>query len=571
MPSYQRQQQNHKTQTTQTEQQNPLLESGIQPEEKSGFLGWMQSAGDWAADKYDNATTGIGKWVDGVTDSAQNVIEIVKETEMARNVFDVMKETDIDRKDGKWNIETDLDEVMDLIPTDKLQLDREASYSAQTGQLAAGFSEISYQDYAFGDITSEQGQLNQLHGKGNLKDNQLSASMESVDIGRSSFKGNSAESIKASGIKANSSGKQHNASMEELQLRNIQENQLGATIGSTNINQVNVGTDLKQLDTTVEHGNISDAEVLGVKIESAGIDGGQASFSKDHTQASIDSMAFKNAEYLNILKLKEGQANSLSVGGNREKQTAAVGGINVQGVRSEMPNIRSNIESASIQGGKVQHDGGGHGTASIDSAKLSGIDLEAQDSKKTGNSYNPKAPAISSEFDSKKLITSLASRVDNANVKSRADLNSGRYGGDFIGATIENGTQLETDLQIKNNQIQNGSKISTTKSVDAPLWTSSDGLYVKDNKMMADVNGWFDVNINDTANKGLGTSGSDLKSISEYGHALVNKPKDNNNNDKPNPVNLSTLALNGNVGLSDGKIDTGGGAINLQGSKQGAN
>ena len=129
MPSYQRQHQNHRSQKPPSNQQTPPLQAPAQQEERSGFLGWMQDAGDWVANKYDAATDSVGEWVDGVTESAHNVI-------------DVIQDTSINREDGKWNIDTDLDEVMDLIPTGALQLDREASENKVNIQIDRDKGEV---------------------------------------------------------------------------------------------------------------------------------------------------------------------------------------------------------------------------------------------------------------------------------------------------------------------------------------------------------------------------------------------------------------------------------------------
>ena len=90
--------------------------------------------------------------------------------------------------------------------------------------------------------------------------------------------------------------------------------------------------------------------------------------------------------------------------------------------------------------------------------------------------------------------------------------------------------------------------------------------------MMADVNGWFDVNAGKSINKSLGLEGKDLHSLGTYGQKIASKPPSNeSSSDGPNLVDMSQLQASGSVGLSDGQIDAGAAQVTLDQSKDGDN
>ena len=66
-------------------------------------MGWFQSAGDWVSDKTDAVLSGVGDTLDGAS-------------EFASDAWDVVTSSDFSWKDGAVAIETDLGEVMDLLP-----------------------------------------------------------------------------------------------------------------------------------------------------------------------------------------------------------------------------------------------------------------------------------------------------------------------------------------------------------------------------------------------------------------------------------------------------------------------
>lgn len=98
------------------QQAGPSAEGSNQASQgrSGGVLGWFQSAGSWVADRWNDTTEAVGGFV-------QRAGEVVKDT------VDVVRSTSLTYEDGRVGIETDLDEVMDLMPEsvrEKLQLDR---------------------------------------------------------------------------------------------------------------------------------------------------------------------------------------------------------------------------------------------------------------------------------------------------------------------------------------------------------------------------------------------------------------------------------------------------------------
>lgn len=105
-----------------------------------GLMGWFHSAGDWVADRWHDVTS-------TVSDAATKVGTV------AKDVWDVASTTSVGWKDGQLTVDTDLDEVMDLMPQkvkDSLQLDRDKSenriklsFDHHTGQLTASSDDLA--------------------------------------------------------------------------------------------------------------------------------------------------------------------------------------------------------------------------------------------------------------------------------------------------------------------------------------------------------------------------------------------------------------------------------------------
>jgi len=105
-----------------------------------GLMGWFHSAGQWVGDRWHDVTS-------TVSETASKV------GTFASDVWDVAKTTSVGWKDGQLSVDTDLDEVMDLMPQkvrDSLQLDRDKSqnrvklsFDHTTGQLTASSDDLA--------------------------------------------------------------------------------------------------------------------------------------------------------------------------------------------------------------------------------------------------------------------------------------------------------------------------------------------------------------------------------------------------------------------------------------------
>ena len=83
----------------------------------TGVRGWLAGAGRWVADKYDATTDAVGDFVH-------------KTGQAASELWDVATNSDLSLEGGNLVLNTDLDELMDVMPAGvagALQLDREAS------------------------------------------------------------------------------------------------------------------------------------------------------------------------------------------------------------------------------------------------------------------------------------------------------------------------------------------------------------------------------------------------------------------------------------------------------------
>jgi hypothetical protein len=122
---------------------------------RGGVLGWFQRAGDWMADKYHATTDAVGQ---ALYDTGR----------VASDAWDVAKSTDLSWKDGKVGVQTDLKEVMDLLPKsarDRLRLDERAQnrvsleFDTASRELALRSDELSIEGMDLGGVRSGQANL----------------------------------------------------------------------------------------------------------------------------------------------------------------------------------------------------------------------------------------------------------------------------------------------------------------------------------------------------------------------------------------------------------------------------
>ena len=92
----------------------------------------------------------------------------------------------------------------------------------------------------------------------------------------------------------------------------------------------------------------------------------------------------------------------------------------MNGIHSSFPNIRTDINNATITNGNVSHEGEGKGSGNVSSVAVNGISFEAQNSLITGDSYNSNVDPVQVDVDNSKLIASTLARVDNADISDLA-------------------------------------------------------------------------------------------------------------------------------------------------------
>lgn len=116
-------------------------------QKRGGVLGWMQSAGQWMSDKAASASKAVG-----------DAVETTKQ--VAKDAWELAQATDIGWKDGALQVETDLDELLDLVPAHvkaALQLDRAGAENKVKVSLSpkSGLIVLTSEALAIGAVSSD--------------------------------------------------------------------------------------------------------------------------------------------------------------------------------------------------------------------------------------------------------------------------------------------------------------------------------------------------------------------------------------------------------------------------------
>ncbi len=451
------------------------------------------------------------------------------------------------------------------------QLSGKADANLENGQFSLQNANIQNASSGTGSVEA----LNVNSIQGTKQGQNLNASLSDLEMLNPELSGiSSAQSIKASGLSLQSNGSNHQANMNSMTASNIQEHNFGATVEQANLNNVGVsGTGLENVDIAIGSGDINQAAMQGATLENGSITNANAQFRNGQGSGTLDSIDFQNARYFDVFSAQSGQARNISASGNLQQQQGTVDSVRLDGINTNLPQMRGNLDSASMYGGSFNHTGSGRGTASVENLQASNGSFDLQHSESTGQSFNQNSSAAKVNIDTNKLLETGAQRIDSGSINASANMIPGQYGDGLAGFQVKDGTQMDANVLIRNNQIQNGSKIGTNRSIDTALWTSTDGVYVKDDKMMAAVNGWFDINASERANDATGLDGKELHSIADYASAVANMPPSENSDSSSigNPIDLNSMQANGHVGLSDGRIDAGDASVTLAGASQGAN
>lgn len=170
------------------------------------------------------------------------------------------------------------------------------------------------------------------------------------------------------------------------------------------------------------------------------------------------------------------------------------------------------------------------------------------------------------------LIRSGSQRVDNADLSVRGDMVAGRYGSGLSSMGIERGTALEARILVDQGRFQQGTGANLSKGIDTAAWTSVRGAYMDDGALKARVSGFFDLNASKHINGALGMRGNDLHSVAAYGDAIARQQgAPSTGSSGPSPLDTNSLRVQGQVGLSSGRIDTGSAQVDLDSRRAGSN
>ncbi|MEC7946469.1 MAG: hypothetical protein VX265_02810 [Myxococcota bacterium] len=117
MPSRSRRRRRQQGSPTSAPEAESQQQTGRQGAPSTGIRGWLAGAGRWIGDKYDAATGAVGDFVH-------------QTGQAAAELWDLASHSDLSLEGGNLVLDTDLDELMDVMPASvqgALQLDREAS------------------------------------------------------------------------------------------------------------------------------------------------------------------------------------------------------------------------------------------------------------------------------------------------------------------------------------------------------------------------------------------------------------------------------------------------------------
>lgn len=362
----------------------------------------------------------------------------------------------------------------------------------------------------------------------------------------------------------------YQAGLDSLSARNIKGATFGTQIGEANISGAQVsGVNTTKMNASLASGEVNDFALQGGTIENAHIKDVGGHFDHGRGGVELGEVAFTNAQYQDMLKVNGGLATNIRANGTAEKQHGSMDSANVHGISVIQPQSVSHIEEASLQGGHFTHNGEGKGNIGVNRVGAQNIQVDVADMDKTQSvSGSTSDPIANVDFD--ELLSTGARRLDNAQVQAQVGLRPGTLGSGMASVGIENGTHLNANINIANNQIQDGSRIEANKALDTALFTSVKGGYVKNGELNADVRGWFDMGISENINDSVGLDGKKLHSIGDYASAVAKMPASEGNS-MDNPVDLSTLRAKGNASLSNGTVSAGDASLTLAGASNGSN
>lgn len=162
--------------------------------------------------------------------------------------------------------------------------------------------------------------------------------------------------------------------------------------------------------------------------------------------------------------------------------------------------------------------------------------------------------------DSGRLLRTGSALVDDADLRGSVPLRAGELG---AGLRAGPGTTAAGQVAVRDGRIvapRTGVRFS--KPLDGPLWTGVNGVYgTEDQRMKADVRGFFDIDVGGRINDSLGLPGKQLPDVATLGAAASRSS--GGSGVGPLPVDLAGHRVDGTVALRGGTLDAGPGAVTL--------
>ena len=307
----------------------------------------------------------------------------------------------------------------------------------------------------------------------------------------------------------------------------------------------------------------------GGTIERAAIKNASGDVKDGYGDVRLGEVNFTNAQYEDVLRAGSGVATNLRAHGTAESQQGSLEGANVNDITVTQPQSVSQIGQASLSNGQFTHHGNGKGSIGVGNVGAQDIQVDISDMDKSASvSGSNSEPVANVDFN--ELLSTGARRLDNASIQAEVGLKPGTIGSGVGSVGVDAGTMLSADVNVANNRIQDGSKITANKALDTVAFTSVKGGYVEDGQLKADVRGWFDMGISENINGMVGLGGKNLHSLGDYAGAIAQMPESDGKSSE-NPIDLSTLRAKGNASLSDGTVSAGDASVELAGASSGSN
>ncbi len=226
--------------------------------------------------------------------------------------------------------------------------------------------------------------------------------------------------------------------------------------------------------------------------------------------------------------------------------TAGFDAVTAGGVALDGDGGRVRTDAVTASGGQVRVAGNGSPAASLDRLQVNGTSFAAAGGGTGGGAAN---------VDTASLVRSGSRLVDDADIRASMGLTPGKAGP----LTVDPGTTAAGRVVIRDNRVDtSNTRVDLSRPVDGPVWTSVNGIYgTDDNRLKADVNGWFDQDVGGMLNKELGLQGKGIHSVGTMGDAAARKMGQPGASSGGSGVAVDDLRVSGSASLRGGTLDAG--------------